>query len=68
MTTYHYETESHMRANHPWIANHLATIANEQDGIMTAQLDGVTYSWGNVKHIHHYQRERKGETQEGGES
>lgn len=48
MTTYHYETESHMRANHPWIANHLATIANEQDGIMTAQLNGVTYSWGSA--------------------
>jgi len=45
MNEHHYETESHMRARHPYIANHLATIANEQDGRMVAILDGKTYSW-----------------------
>lgn len=45
MNEHHYETESHMRAAHPYIANHLATIANEQDGRMVAILEGKTYSW-----------------------
>jgi len=45
MNTHHYETESHMRADNPYIANHLATIAQNINGIMTAQLDGKIYSW-----------------------
>jgi len=45
MNTHHYKTESHMRAQHPMIANHLATIAQNINGIMTAQLDGKIYSW-----------------------
>jgi len=43
--THHYETESHMRAAHVYIANHLATIAAEIEGRMVAILEGKTYSW-----------------------
>lgn len=40
-----YETEAHMRQAHPYIANHLATIAIISDGIATAQTDGRIYQW-----------------------
>jgi len=42
---HNYETEANMRANHPWIANHLATIATLENGIYTAQTNGVIYQW-----------------------
>jgi hypothetical protein len=45
MNEYHYETESHMRARHPYIANHLANIAELIDGLMVARLEGKTYTW-----------------------
>lgn len=45
MNNHHYETESHMRANHPHIANHLCTIASLINGRMVARMDGVSYSW-----------------------
>jgi len=41
----HYPHESAMRQANPWIANHLATIAIERDGMMIAQCAGTIYIW-----------------------
>ena len=41
----HYENESEMRQAHPYLANHLATIATLADGVYTAQTAGKTYTW-----------------------
>jgi len=45
MTTYTYPNESAMRQAHPYLANHLATIAIISDGIATAQTDNRIYMW-----------------------
>jgi hypothetical protein len=34
-----------MRQAHPYLANHLATIATVLDGIATAQTNSTIYQW-----------------------
>lgn len=45
MTMYSYPHEAAMRQAHPYLANHLATIAIISDGIAMAQTDGRIYQW-----------------------
>jgi hypothetical protein len=45
MTMYSYPNESAMRQAHPYLANHLATIAIISDGIATAQTNSTIYQW-----------------------
>jgi hypothetical protein len=40
-----YENESQMRQAHPYLANHLATIATLLDGVYSATTGGKTYTW-----------------------
>ena len=40
-----YQSESEMRQAHPYLANHLTTIATYQDGLYTAQTADKIYQW-----------------------